>query len=141
MKTEFISGSFAAAHSIRSIPLSFSLLSAGDPAEATDDYELLDVNELITGGKEGFVAYRVTGESMCDEIKPNYIVFVEPYQEPKKGDIVVARVNGRNNIKIYEPKPSGLYLVPKNKKFPVQKISVKDDFMILGVVRGHLAVY
>lgn len=134
-------GNFIASHSKKQIPYSLSLLSAGDPAEICEDYELLDINELITGGKEGFISYKVTGESMCDEIKPGYLVFVDPYQEPKKGDVIVARVNGKNNIKLYQPTKKGLYLVPANSDFPAQKITVKDDFTILGVVKAHLAIH
>lgn len=134
-------GTYIAAHSKIKIPLASSLLSAGDAFEISDDYELLDINELVTNGREGFVSYTVTGESMCDEIRPGYIVFVDPYLQPKIGDIIVARVNNKNNIKMFYPSQTGLYLVPKNLNFPLQEITANDEFSILGVVKAHLAVY
>lgn len=134
-------GEFIATKSQRKIPMALSYLSAGEASETTDDYELLDINELITGGKEGMVSYKVTGDSMLEYIKPGYIVFVDPYQEPKNGDIIVSRVNGKNNVKIFKASDNGLYLVSANKTYPPKKITKVDDFHILGVVKGHLAVY
>lgn len=131
-------GSFIATKSKIKLPVALSVLSAGEPMEITDDFELLDVCELITGGREGIVVYRVDGDSMREDIKPGYYVFVDPYREPQVGDTVVSRVNGKNNIKIYERNHNGLFLVPKNKEFKPQKITKFDDFHILGVVLWHL---
>lgn len=127
--------------SSRSIPLALSLLSAGETAEITDDHELLDINELITGGRDGFVAFVVTGESMVDAIRPGYIVFVDTYAEPRNGDIVVSNVNGLNNVKTFENGRRGLFLVPKNNQFPVRQITHQDQFCILGVVKAHLGMH
>lgn len=130
-----------AQHSQKRIPLAHSLLSAGDAAEISEDYQLLDVCELITGGREGFVAYEVTGDSMVADIMPGYIVFVDPFCEPRNGDIVASCVNGRNNVKIFERKPSGLFLVSANKKYQPFEVKPSDNFFILGVVKAHLALH
>lgn len=138
---QFHDGKYISTNSNRKMPLSSSLLSAGEPSEIYDDYEQLDINEYITGGREGFVAYRVTGDSMLEYIKPGYIVFVDPYCETKQGDVIVSRVNGKNCVKIFDRKKNDLYLVSANKAYAPRRVTKKDDFQILGVVKGHLAVY
>lgn len=87
------------------------------------------------------MAYRVTGDSMLEYIKPGYIVFADTYCAPQHGDVIVSRVNGKNCVKIFERNGNGLYLVSANKSYKPIKIRKSDDFYILGVVRGHLAVY
>lgn len=134
-------GKFVATASKRKIPLAHSYLSAGEPEEVFDDYEMLDINEYITGGKEGIISYSVTGDSMREDIRPGDIVFADPYRQPEAGDIVVSRVNGKNNVKIYKPCHNGLFLVPKNKCYKPRKITSVDDFHILGVVVAHLGIH
>ncbi len=130
-----------APNSEQRLPLSYCPISAGEALENSDDYELLDVNELITGGNEGFVAYRVTGDSMVEQILPGYLVFVDPFCAPQLGDTIAAYLNGKTCIKILERRTTRLYLVAANKKYSPKEITAKDDFRILGVVKGHLAVY
>lgn len=134
-------GTFIAPHSKLKMPFPLSPLAAGVEAEICEDYELLDINELITGGREGYIAYRITGDSMSEDIKPGFIVFADPYCEPNQGDVIVSRLNGKNCVKIFEKNTKGLYLISANKDYEPRRITKKDDFQILGVVRGHLAVY
>lgn len=128
-------------HSRSLTPLASSLISAGSAVEISEDYDLLDVNELITKGREGFVAFEVTGESMVDHIQPGNIVFVDTWAEARSGNIVATVVNGLTNIKIFKASRKGLYLVPANSEYTTQEINQQDSFHILGVVKGHLAVY
>lgn len=123
------------------IPLAYSLLSAGAAIEITDDgYALLDVNALLTGGREGCIAFVVTGDSMREDILPGYIVFIDTLSEPRNGDTVAINVNGQNCIKVFEHK-QGLRLVPKNGDYPTYEVQPSDATHVLGVVRGHVAVY
>ncbi len=86
----------------------------------SDDYELLDVNELVTGGREGFIAYKVTGTSDADFIKSRYIVFATAFLEPQRNELIVYRIDGKNCVSRFEGiKPAGY----------------------LGVIVGHLSVY
>ncbi|HRJ90066.1 MAG TPA: S24 family peptidase [Pyrinomonadaceae bacterium] len=124
--------------SIMKTPLALSLLSAGAPAEVSDDYELLDINQIITGGREGIIAYRVSGDSMREEIRPGDYVFVDPQCEPKNGDTVVCRINNQNVIKIFQNGSAGLFLVPRNPEFVPLRPTPQDDVQILGVVLWHL---
>jgi DNA polymerase V len=130
-----------AKRSHRKIPLAISLLSAGVAVEVSDDFELLDVNDLICRGRDGFVAFMVTGDSMVDFIHPGYLVFVDTYCEPKNGDIIVAAVDGKNCVKYFQHKGNGLYLVSQNPNYKPVRVCESDDFTVVGVVRGHLAIY
>lgn len=134
-------GEFLATKSAKQMPIALSYIAAGEASEIFEDYEMLDINEMVTRGREGFIAYRVTGDSMLEYIKPGYMVFVDPYCEPKVGDIIVSRINGKNCVKIFQKTRKGLYLVSANKNYPPKEVKRTDDFQILGVVKGHLAVY
>jgi SOS-response transcriptional repressor LexA len=130
-----------ASSSSKPIPLAYSLLSAGPAVEIDDGYALLDVNKLISGGREGCVAFVVTGESMREDILPGYIVFVDTNKEARSGDTVVVSINGEICVKILKHEQQRLYLVPKNGSYPVREVQPSDSFHILGVANGHLAVY
>lgn len=128
-------------HSHRRIPLAHSLLSAGAAVEIDDGYALLDVNALITQGRDDFLAFVVTGDSMREDILPGNIVFIDPHREPQNGDVVAVNINGANCIKIFEREHQRLYLVPKNGDFAPREVKPSDNFHLLGVVTSHLAVY
>ena len=121
------------------IPLAQSLLSAGEAFEISEDYDLLDVNFAITKGRDGFIAFPVTGESMLPHIRNGDIVFVDTWAVPRNGDTVVANVNGQNNIKVFQQTHCELYLVPKNGDYRTRQIKDTDTLYIVGVVRAHLA--
>ena len=126
----------------RHIPLAYSLLSAGPAVEIHDDgYALLDLNALVTRGREGCVAFVVTGDSMRSDILPGYIVFIDTNAQPNNGDTVAVNVNGQNCIKIFQHSAQRLYLVPRNNDYPALEIRPSDDLHVLGVVTSHLAVY
>ncbi len=86
----------------------------------SDDYDLLDVNEFITGNQEGFIAYRVTGTSDVDFIKSGYIVFANAKLEPQRNELIVSQIDDKNCVSRFQSiKPAGY----------------------LGVIVGHLSVY
>lgn len=126
------------------LPLAAAPIYAGPATgEAGEELRMLDVNHHITRGREGYLAFTVTGDSMVDRIHPHDIVFVDSWAEPQHGEIVAAVVNGGVCVKIFErPTPRRLYLVSANgEQYPPREITPQDDFRILGVVRGHLTVY
>lgn len=128
--------------SSRPIPLAYSLLSAGPAVGVCDDgYALLDVNKLVTGGREGCLAYEVTGDSMREDILPGYIVIVDPHKEVRNGDTILVHLNGQNCVKILEQAPQRLRLISKNSDYEPRDVRADDYFHVLGVVRSHIAVY
>jgi phage repressor protein C with HTH and peptisase S24 domain len=138
---KYFTASYLKPNSTKSMPLALSPLSAGDAAESSDDYELVDMNEMFTGGKEGYALYPVTGDSMVDEIRPGYLVIVDTFAVPCNGDIVASTVGGKLNVKILDKNPNGLFLVSKNKKYQPRRITERDCFQVIGVVVGHIAFH
>lgn len=130
-----------ATHSHRTLPLAQSLLSAGPASEILENFALLDLNALVTKNREGFVAFTITGDSMVPTVQTGNIVFVDTWAEPRNGDIVAAECNGLTCIKIFQNGNKGLYLVSANPEYKPRKITPTDNFRVLGVVKGHLAVY
>lgn len=128
-------------HSKRTMPIAASLIAAGPAVEIGEDYKLLDLNELITKGREGFLAFEVTGNSMVDHIHPGNLVFVDTWVDPKNGDVVASSVNGLTCIKILKVSGANLFLVSANKSYQPRQITANDNFHVLGVVKGHLSVY
>lgn len=128
-------------HSHKMIPLGTSAVSAGPAAWVADGYALIDVNDLITKGREGFLAVEVTGTSDVPYICPGYMAFVDTWAEPRNGSMVLALINGLACIKKFEHTERRLRLVSRNKEYKPVEITPRDDFHILGVVKGHLAVY
>ncbi len=127
-------------HSLSHIPISLSPISAGFGHEAGEDHGLLDINELITGGREGFAAYTVSGDSMVSHICPGNIIFVDTWSQPINGQIVAALVNGKISVKVFQRSHRGLYLVSKNPDYKTREIVPTDTLHILGVVKANLAL-
>lgn len=127
-------------HSRSKIAFTRSLTSAGDSLTVdVEDTELLDINALITGGKETFVACSVDGNSMVDLIQPGDIVFVDTAAEVRNGSIILAIVNGYNYVKIYK---APLTLVSANDDYePTEVRPPKDTMHIVGVVTGAVRTF
>lgn len=125
----------------RTIPMTYSHIAAGPATDVGEDYFPLDVNRFITGGREGFVAWRVTGDSQAPFIPNGSIIFVDTYAEARSGNLIAANVNGLVCVKRFEHTPTKLRLVSHNESYAPRDITPRDAFQILGVVKAHLAVY
>lgn len=123
------------------IPMAISLIAAGPAAEMGEDFVHLDINKLITGGREGFAAFELTGDSADPDIRHGNIMFVDTWAQPVNGEMVAVMVNGLTCVKKFEYTPGrSLYLVSRNAKYVPREVLASDDFHVLGVYRGHLAV-
>lgn len=109
-------------------------IPAGEPANLCTDLERFNLQEHITGGRDGIYTTRVVGDSMETDIKNGDLLIVNRNLLPKSGNIVIAYLNGAYTVKVYEKKNNVLYLVPKNKNYPPQTITQEDDFETFGVV-------
>lgn len=127
-------------HANKPIPMALSMIAAGPAAEIVEDYDLLDVNALVTRGREGFSAFEITGHSDAPHMLPGYIVFVDTWAEPRNGQMIAAVVNGLVCIKKFQHSHNGLRLVSRNPQYAPVEITPRDNFHVLGVVRGHLAL-
>lgn len=126
----------------RHIPLAHSVLTAGPASEFYDgEYDLIDLNALITNGREGFTSYYVSGESMDPTIPTGSLVLVDPYCQPHNGDPIVAIVDNKITVKTFQFEERRLYLVPTNPTFQVREVRPNEDLRILGVVTAHLVFH
>lgn len=127
-------------HTLRTIPMSYSKIAAGVAVEIEEGFYELDVNELITGGRSGFSAYEVDGDSGLDYIPHGCIIFVDSGAMPREGQPVGVLINERVCVKKFSHSRRGLYLISVNDKYKPVEIKSQDAFRILGVVRSHLTV-
>ena len=127
-----------AAETSNSMLLASVQVPAGEPQDICTELEKIDLNEFITGGKDGVYLIRVVGDSMETDIRNGDLIIVNRNLAPNSGDIIVAAVNGAYTIKIYKPVRNGLFLVPANAKYKSKSISPRDDFEIFGVVTDVL---
>lgn len=66
------------------------------------EFELLDINELITKKQKGIIAYRLTGVSEVEAISKGDFLFVNPKISPKLNDVVCFRSADQTNcVSIY----------------------------------------
>jgi repressor LexA len=101
----------------------------------------IDRAMLGTPASAEVFALEVQGDSMIDAgIHEGDTVFVRRTSDAKKGDIVVARVNGTGTLKRYFPEKDQVRLQPENKKYspiivPRSRLE-QSEFAIVGVVTG-----
>jgi DNA polymerase V len=131
-------------HSKYAIPIATHALQAGWSAYPALDIprDAVDINEMVTGGRDDFLYARVNGGSAFPEIPDGSIVFIDPATEPRNGQAVVAYLNGQICVKRFERSPyKGLRLVSINADYEDRTVTQRDDFAILGVVRASLAFH
>jgi repressor LexA len=111
---------------------------AGLPIDAVENIEddvTVDLSFLPRGDS---FSLRVSGESMKDAgILDGDLVLVRKQAEARKGDIVVAIINGEATVKRYFPEGKTIRLEPENKAFePILVNKRSGDFRIAGKVVG-----
>jgi repressor LexA len=109
-------------------------VEAGFPTYVeVDDMESVTLDEWLLGDRHATFMLKVKGESMRDAgvLDGDYII-VERGKEPKKGDIVLALVDGGWTLKYFRKDKEGIYLEPANKNF--KNIRPKENLEIKAVV-------
>ncbi len=111
-------------------------LYEGDKGSFTVDRAMLG-----TSATSDVFALEVQGDSMIDAgIFDGDTVFIKRTPEARRGDIVVARVNGTGTLKRYYPEKDAVRLQPENKKYsPIVILRSQlehSEFEIIGVVTG-----
>lgn len=112
-------------------------IAAGAPlaiADKTDEYL-----ELDTYFQDGCFALRVKGESMIDAlISDGDLVLIEPRDQARNGEIVVALVNNEAaTLKRFFKEDKLIRLQPENPTMePIYIDPKKDDLKIQGIVKG-----
>jgi repressor LexA len=122
------------------IPLA-GYVAAGRPIEAIEQKEEIDVPADLLKGGENF-ALEVRGDSMIDDgIHDGDVVIVRKQETAKKGETIVAMVDGEATVKKYYPKRSSIELHPANPSYHTIVVTPEQDFRVAGVVVGLLRKY
>jgi repressor LexA len=117
-------------------------VAAGSPILADENVEKtvhIDSFLVGAGSNDKIFALRVSGDSMIDAgIHDGDYIFVKKKAEARRGQIVVAMIDGEATVKRYEPRGDVIEFVPENRD--MEPIVVrKSDFrstQILGIVCG-----
>jgi repressor LexA len=126
---------------IISLPL-LGTVAAGQPIEAIEVEETLDVPPELVSGRGQHYALRVAGDSMIeDQICDGDYVVVESRDEARDGETVVALVAGSDvTLKKLYRDGSQVRLEPANER--LQPIVVPaEDVQVRGIVRGLIRRY
>jgi repressor LexA len=115
-------------------------VAAGQPILAVENVEdRVKIDRFLVGRHEDLFGLRIVGESMIDDgIVDGDYVFVKKSSSARKGDIVVAMIEGEATVKRYFPEGDTIRFQPANRS--MEPILVRrSDFRsvdILGVVVG-----
>lgn len=112
-------------------------VAAGQPIEAIEDPEELDLAALLPRGKDVF-ALRVRGDSMIeDSIRDGDLVLVERREHARNGETVVAVLpEGEVTLKRFYREAEGVRLQPANARLqPMYLPSVEIRGVVIGVLR------
>lgn len=113
-------------------------IAAGQPIEAIEDRQVVDLEELFVSPYEKFVL-RVRGDSMIgDQICDGDLVIVERRSTARDGETVVALIDNEATLKRFYRTPDGVRLEAANPAY--EPIFVRD-VAIQGVVIGVLRRY
>jgi repressor LexA len=119
----------------------FGYIAAGQPIEAIDHQETVQVPETLRTNKPCYVL-KIKGDSMIDEgiFDGDYIV-VEERNQAKNGEIVVALVDkSEATLKRIEQKRGQVTLHPANADYEPMHYS-PDQIDIQGVLVGQMRRY
>lgn len=116
-------------------------VQAGFPSPAEEELvDVLSLDEFLVQKPEATFMLTVTGDSMIDAgIHPGDIVLVEKGGTIRKGDIVVAQVDGEWTIKYFGKDKQGAYLDPANSAY--KRIRPKESLTIGGKVKASVRKY
>lgn len=123
------------------IPL-LGLISAGQPIEAILTNDTREVpHEMIKSDKT--FALQVSGDSMIGEgIFDGDIIVVEPSQSARKGQTVVALINGSEaTLKRFKRVGNAIHLEPANPRYKTIVIKPPDTVEIQGILTGSYRIY
>ena len=110
---------------------------AGEPIEAIEDIEVLDLQEMFQAPCDRF-ALRVVGDSMIDEhIRDGDFVICQRRNTAQNGDTVVALLaDGEATLKTFYFEHGRVRLQPANANYkPIYPDSIDIQGVVIGVIR------
>jgi len=122
---------------VQELPL-VGRIAAGEPIEAIEDRDVMDLADLVAGRTEPFLL-RVRGDSMIDEhIRDGDYVICERRGAPRNGETVVAVLDDERATlkKFYREKDGRIRLQPANEDLePIFPTRVEIRGIVIGVLR------
>lgn len=116
-------------------------VAAGIPITSYENLEgtvSIDSSFFKRENEENF-ALKVKGDSMIEEgIFEGDLLVISPQKTANNYDIIVAMVDGEATVKTYINKNNAITLLPANKNYSPIVIESKQDFSIIGKVKGVL---
>ena len=112
-------------------------IAAGEPIEAGEQNETIDLEEILAGPGKTF-CLRVVGDSMIDEqIRDGDYVICRRTREASDGETVVALLdNGEATLKKFYRETDRIRLQPANPDFsPIYADNVSIQGVVIGVIR------
>jgi repressor LexA len=123
--------------SARQIPI-VGRVAAGSPIMAVENMEgnIIIDPALLRKSDEGF-ALKVQGDSMIDAgiFEGDYVIVVTN-KDVVNGDIVVAMLGEEVTVKRFEKRNNKVFLIPENVNYSPIEVENRNDFKILGKVKG-----
>lgn len=112
-------------------------IAAGQPLETLSGDERIEVPEHLLGGRDqAHYVLEVIGNSMVDEgIREGDLVVVSQRQEARRGEMVVALVDGETTLKRFYPEGRRVRLQPSNADMEPIYVAA-DRLRIQGIVVG-----
>jgi repressor LexA len=123
------------------VPL-LGTIAAGQPLEAVEDRESVDLPRELLGRRDRVYALRVRGESMIDEqIRDGDLVVIEERQDARDGETVVALIEGSDaTLKRFYREGSVVRLQPANREMAPIRVPA-ESVRVQGVVVGLMRQY
>ena len=117
-------------------------VAAGEPIEALEDRDTIEVPESFLGTGEHF-ALRVRGDSMIgDGIHDGDLILLRKQEDAENGQTVVALIDGEATVKRFYRKGASVELRPANstmKPLVVEAEKVTVQGVVVGLIRKYPA--
>ena len=116
-------------------------VAAGFPSPAEEELnDTMSLDEYLISNPQATYLLKVDGDSMIDAwIRPGDLVLVQKNLQPKRGDIVVAQVDGEWTLKYFVKSAGQVLLKAGNTKYP--EITPRQELVIAGVVIAYVRKY
>jgi len=116
-------------------------VAAGLPVSAEENaHDVVSMDEYLVDKPDSSFLLRVTGDSMIGAgIMEGDLVIVERNRTPKKGDIVLAEVDGQWTMKYFQRQGREVVLEAANPAYPT--IYPKEELKIGGVITASVRKY
>lgn len=118
-------------------------IHCGFPSPATDYLEQgLNLHDLIVKKPAATFFMRAKGDSMIGAgIYPGDILVIDRSITAKKGNIIVASLNGEFTLKRLLYENNSPVLIAENAKYSPIRIKPDDDFQVFGVLICNLHLH